>query len=46
MIDKTTYTGILRVKGKINYIETVSGEKIFENDKIWTGYINIGKIFL
>jgi len=39
MIDKKTYTGILRVKGKSTYLETVDGEKIFENDKIWDGYI-------
>jgi hypothetical protein len=39
MIDEITYTGILRVKGKTNYIEMASGENIFENDKIWTGYI-------
>ncbi len=39
MIDHTTYTGILRANGKTTYIETTSGEKIFENEKIWGGYI-------
>ena len=39
MIDISTYTGILRVKGKTTYVEMVSGEKIFENENIWDGYI-------
>jgi len=39
MIDNKTYTGTLRVKGKTEFIETASGEKIFENEKIWDGYI-------
>lgn len=39
MIDHTTYTGTLKVKGKTMFIETASGEKIFESEKIWDGYI-------
>ena len=39
MIDDTTYTGTLRVKGKATYLETASGEKIFEDEKIWDGYV-------
>jgi hypothetical protein len=39
MIDHTTYTGILRAKGKDTYLETPSGEKISENEKIWDGYV-------
>ncbi|MFC1536044.1 hypothetical protein ACFL4H_01600 [Candidatus Neomarinimicrobiota bacterium] len=39
MIDHTTYTGILRAKGKATYLETPSGEKIFKNEKIWDGYV-------
>lgn len=39
MIDHSTYTGFLRVKGNTTYLETANGEKIFENEKIWDGYI-------
>ena len=39
MIDNTTYTGFLRVKENVAYVETAIGEKIFENEKIWDGYI-------
>ena len=39
MIDNKTYIGTLRVKGKTTYVEMASGEKIFENEKIWDGYI-------
>ncbi len=39
MIDDTTYTGFLRVKENVAYVETAIGEKIFENEKIWDGYI-------
>ena len=39
MIDDKTYTGTLRVKGNATYIETANGEKVFENEKIWNGYI-------
>ena len=39
MIDNKTYTGILRAKGKSTYLESTGGEKIFENEKIWDGYI-------
>ena len=39
MIDNTIYVGILRVKGKAIYVETANGEKIFENEKIWDGYV-------
>ena len=39
MIDHTTYTGILRAKGKATYLETESGGKIFEHEKIWDGYV-------
>ncbi len=39
MIDHTTYTGVLRYNGKTSYVETTSGEKVFENEKIWDGYI-------
>lgn len=39
MTDHTIYTGILRVSGKTKYLETISGEKIFENEKIWDGYV-------
>jgi len=39
LIDDTTYTGFLRVKENVAYVETAIGEKIFENEKIWDGYI-------
>jgi len=39
MIDNKTYIGTLRVKGTTTYLEMDSGEKIFENEKIWDGYI-------
>ena len=39
MIDHTIYTGILRTNGKTTYLETISGEKIFEHEKIWDGYV-------
>ncbi|MBU0529248.1 hypothetical protein KKF86_05780 [bacterium] len=39
MIDHTIYIGTLRAKGKVTYLETASGGKIFENEKIWDGYI-------
>jgi hypothetical protein len=39
MIDNKTYTGTLRVKGKNTYLETADGKKVFENEKIWDGYI-------
>ncbi len=39
MIDHSTYTGFLRVRGNTAYVETANGEKIFENEKIWDGYI-------
>ena len=43
MIDHTTYTGFLRVKENIAYVEIPNGEKIFENEKIWDGYIKYWK---
>jgi len=39
MIDHTIYTGTLRTKGENAYLETANGDKIFENEKLWTGYI-------
>ncbi len=39
MIEKTTYIGTLRVKENASYVETVDGEKIFGDEKIWDGYI-------
>ncbi len=43
MIDHTTYTGFLRVKENTAYVEIPNGEKIFENEKIWDGYIKYWK---
>ena len=39
MIDNTIYTGILRIKDKTTFVELASGKKIFEDEKIWDGYI-------
>ena len=39
MIDNKTYTGTLRVKGKSVYLESTGLEKVFENEKIWDGYV-------
>ena len=39
MTDHTTYTGSLRSKGGKTFVENAQGEKIFETEKIWNGYI-------
>ena len=35
MIDKTTYTGILKVVDDKSYLELENGKKVFENETIW-----------
>lgn len=39
MIDRSTYTGILKAQEGVTYLKQDSGEKIFEDECIWNGYI-------
>ncbi len=38
-MDYNTFKGTLKVHGNNSFIETAHGERIFENEKIWNGYI-------
>lgn len=43
MIDKTTYTGELKVVDDKSYLELENGNKVFENETIWSGYLKYWK---
>ena len=38
-MENNTYSGILKVVEGDSFVETTSGEKIFENERIWNGYL-------